>query len=78
MNPAAAPDTVNAHYLGHVVGTGETHQVEASEDIVAGNGTKLLAKGVPRGSTPRERAAASAAASACGVPAPRWKPSATG
>jgi HD-GYP domain-containing protein (c-di-GMP phosphodiesterase class II) len=55
MNPAAAPDTVNAHYLGHVVGTGETHQVEASEDIVAGNGTKLLAKGARISADVQER-----------------------
>ena len=36
---------VNPHYLDHVVATAATHEVEASEDILAGNGMKLLAKG---------------------------------
>lgn len=42
LNPQ---ELVNPHYLDHVVATGKTHKVEASEDIVAGNGMKLLAKG---------------------------------
>lgn len=36
---------VNEHYLNRVVELAETTEVEASEDIVAGNGMKLLAKG---------------------------------
>jgi hypothetical protein len=40
-----ADESVNPHYLDHVVATAATHDVEASEDILAGNGIKLLAKG---------------------------------
>lgn len=36
---------VNPHYLDHVIDVGRTREVEASEDIYSGNGTKLLAKG---------------------------------
>lgn len=36
---------VNPHYLDRVVEAARTHEFEASEDIVAGNGMKLLAKG---------------------------------
>jgi HD-GYP domain-containing protein (c-di-GMP phosphodiesterase class II) len=41
----AAPEAVNAHYLNHVVETAGKREVEASEDIIASNGMKLLAKG---------------------------------
>jgi hypothetical protein len=43
--PTAPPDQVNAHYLGHVMSVAETHTVEASEDILTGNGIKLIARG---------------------------------
>lgn len=36
---------VNQHYLDRVVALSETTEVEASEDILSGNGMKLLAKG---------------------------------
>ena len=36
---------VNAHYLDRLVALAETAGVEATEDIVTGNGVKLLAKG---------------------------------
>lgn len=36
---------VNPHYLEHVIDVGRSRDVEASEDIYSGNGTKLLAKG---------------------------------
>nr|WP_316641372.1 HD domain-containing phosphohydrolase [uncultured Roseateles sp.] len=36
---------VNPYYLDHVVAAGRDYEVEASEDIIAGNGMKLLAKG---------------------------------
>lgn len=42
---AVDPGEVNPHYLGHVVRTAEQREVEATEDIVAGNGMKLVAKG---------------------------------
>jgi hypothetical protein len=51
--PAAAG--VNSHYLDHVVAAGRAHDVEASEDIVAGNGIKLLAKGARIDAGARER-----------------------
>lgn len=38
-------DSVNEHYLNHVVATAAEHRVEASEDILGSNGMKLLAKG---------------------------------
>ena len=37
--------SVNPHYLDRVVAMAATQSIEASEDIVAGNGSKLLAKG---------------------------------
>jgi hypothetical protein len=46
---------VNPHYLDHVVTTSKTHSVEASEDIVSGNGIKLLAKGARIDGDTRER-----------------------
>lgn len=49
------PDEVNRHYLDHVVATAETHRVEASEDILARNGMKLLAKGARIDANVKER-----------------------
>ena len=49
------PDEVNRHYLEHVVATSQTHRVEASEDILAGNGMKLLAKGAQIDANVQER-----------------------
>ena len=46
---------VNPHYLDHVVKLSETSDIEASEDIVSGNGTKLLAKGAKIDAKARER-----------------------
>ena len=47
--------SVNPHYLNHVVATSATHEVQASEDIVARNGIKLLAKGVRIDAALRDR-----------------------
>jgi hypothetical protein len=46
---------VNRHYLDHVVKLSETSDIEASEDIVNGNGVKLLAKGTKIDARARER-----------------------
>ncbi|HEX7637419.1 MAG TPA: HD domain-containing phosphohydrolase, partial [Burkholderiaceae bacterium] len=46
---------VNPHYLDHVVKLSETSDVEASEDIVSGNGMKLVAKGAKIDARVRER-----------------------
>jgi HD-GYP domain-containing protein (c-di-GMP phosphodiesterase class II) len=46
---------VNSHYLDHVVATSQTHEVAATEDIVAGNGIKLLAKGARIDAATRDR-----------------------
>jgi HD-GYP domain-containing protein (c-di-GMP phosphodiesterase class II) len=54
----SASDTssgVNPHYLGHVMVTAESHVVAASEDIVAANGQKLLARGARIDPAVRER-----------------------
>ncbi|HMC14451.1 MAG TPA: HD domain-containing phosphohydrolase [Albitalea sp.] len=40
-----SPQGVSPHYLDRVVATAQAHEVQASEDIIAGNGIKLLAKG---------------------------------
>ena len=40
-----ASESVNPHYLDRVVETAQSQEVAASEDIVAGNGIKLIAKG---------------------------------
>lgn len=53
--PVSPPDQVNAHYLEHVMSVAETHTVEASEDIVTGNGVKLIARGGRIDAAPRER-----------------------
>lgn len=55
MPPTEAPADVNPHYLDHVVTTSRTHTVEASEDIVSGNGIKLLAKGARIDADTRDR-----------------------
>lgn len=47
--------TVNPHYLDHVVGTSASHEVSASEDIVTGNGIKLVAKGTRIDPSMRDR-----------------------
>lgn len=54
---AASPgaNEVNPHYLDHVMNVSDTHGVEASEDIVARNGMKLLAKGARIDASVRER-----------------------
>lgn len=50
-----AHNDVNPHYLEHVMHTAEHRTVQASEDIVAGNGMKLLAKGARIDAGTRER-----------------------
>jgi HD-GYP domain-containing protein (c-di-GMP phosphodiesterase class II) len=50
-----SPENVNAHYLDHVVATAQTHEVETTEDIVTGNGIKLLAKGARIDAGARDR-----------------------
>lgn len=53
---AAAEGTdVNPHYLDHVVATAEHCEIEATEDIVGGNGIKLLARGAKISAALRER-----------------------
>lgn len=49
------PNEVNPHYLNHVVATTAHHVVEVTEDIVSGNGIKLLAKGARIDPAVRER-----------------------
>jgi hypothetical protein len=49
------PGQVNPHYLNHVVATTANHAVEVTEDIVSGNGIKLLAKGARIDPGVRER-----------------------
>jgi hypothetical protein len=51
----AQDEAVNPHFLDHVVATGATHDVQASEDIVARNGTKLLTKGARVNAALRDR-----------------------
>lgn len=46
---------VNEHYLDRVVAIAETATVEATEDIVTGNGVKLIAKGARIDARVRER-----------------------
>lgn len=46
---------VNPHYLDHLVAAGQAQAVEAAEDIVAGNGAKLLARGARIDAGTRER-----------------------
>lgn len=49
------PGNVNPHYLDHVVAVSATHTVEATEDVYAGNGMKLLARGARVDAQMRER-----------------------
>lgn len=55
--PQNAPHSgeVNPHYLDHLVAAADTQDVEATEDIVSGNGVKLLARGSRIDATTRER-----------------------
>lgn len=53
--PGKSVSDVNPHYLDHVVKLSETSDIEASEDIVNGNGVKLLAKGTKIDARARER-----------------------
>lgn len=46
---------VNPHYLDHMVHTAERQELQASEDIIAGNGMKLLAKGARIDAAIRDR-----------------------
>ncbi|AKJ27209.1 HD-GYP domain-containing protein [Caldimonas brevitalea] len=46
---------VNEHYLNRVVAVAETAGVEAAEDIMSGNGIKLLAKGTRIDANAKER-----------------------
>lgn len=50
-----SPESVNPHYLDRVVEAAHSHEVAASEDIVTGNGIKLLAKGARIDAHVRER-----------------------
>ena len=50
-----AIDSVNRHYLDHVVAASAAHAVEVTEDILAGNGMKLLARGARIDANVRER-----------------------
>jgi len=54
MNADSAQAT-NPHYLDHVVCAAQSHEIEVAEDIVAGNGIKLLAKGARIDATTRDR-----------------------
>lgn len=48
-------DTVNPHYLDHVLATSATHEVVVTEDILSGSGMKLLAKGARLHADTRDR-----------------------
>jgi HD-GYP domain-containing protein (c-di-GMP phosphodiesterase class II) len=48
-------ETANPHYVDHVVATAAVRGIEASENIVASNGTKLVAKGTRIDAQMRER-----------------------
>jgi hypothetical protein len=50
-----ASEAVSPHYLERLVAVGATRGVEASTDIVARNGMKLLAKGTRIDGEVRER-----------------------
>ncbi|MFZ5527849.1 MAG: HD-GYP domain-containing protein [Pseudomonadota bacterium] len=54
MNEVPASE-VNPHYLDHVMTVADSHGVEASEDIIARNGMKLLAKGARIDASVRDR-----------------------
>jgi len=46
---------VNPHFLDHVLAASETHEVQASEDILERSGIKLLAKGARVDAVLRDR-----------------------
>ncbi|AKJ32195.1 HD-GYP domain-containing protein [Caldimonas brevitalea] len=50
-----APADVNRHYLDRVMDAAKSQEIEATEDIVAGNGMKLLSKGARIDERVRER-----------------------
>lgn len=52
---ATVPSTVNVHYLDHVMTVAEERPVEATEDIYAANGMKLVAKGYAINRSMRDR-----------------------
>jgi len=52
---AEGAQATNPHYLDHVVGAARSHDIEVAEDIVTGNGIKLLAKGARIDAATRER-----------------------
>eukprot|EP01137_Pigoraptor_chileana_P007778 Opistho-2@53800 len=52
---AAEDGAVNPHYLDHVVAAAGTQDIEVTEDIVSGNGVKLLARGAKVSAALRER-----------------------
>ena len=54
-SPPDDPNQVNPHYLNHVVEATAHHVVEVTQDIVSGNGIKLLAKGARIEPAVRER-----------------------
>jgi HD-GYP domain-containing protein (c-di-GMP phosphodiesterase class II) len=51
----AADGDANPHYVDRVVSTSASHNVEAAEDILAADGTKLLARGARIDAGMRER-----------------------
>ncbi|MFG6428676.1 HD-GYP domain-containing protein [Roseateles sp. LYH14W] len=52
---AETADAVNPHYLDHLAASAASHEVEVTEDIVNGNGVKLLAKGSRVGADVQQR-----------------------
>ncbi|HEY1091818.1 MAG TPA: hypothetical protein VGE47_12045, partial [Burkholderiaceae bacterium] len=48
-------DQVNPHFMDHMLATAARRDVQASEDILNGNGVKLLAKGTRISAATRER-----------------------
>ncbi|MDI4635010.1 HD domain-containing protein [Pelomonas sp. V22] len=55
MTTRAQEEAVNPHYLGHLVASAAAHRIEVTEDIVSGNGIKLLAKGAALDADVHER-----------------------
>ncbi|MET0519416.1 MAG: HD domain-containing phosphohydrolase [Burkholderiaceae bacterium] len=55
LEAGAGGAAANPHFLDHVVDAAEQQELQASEDIVAGNGMKLLAKGARISAALRER-----------------------
>src|SRR6266850_2910880 len=49
------PHGANPHYMDHLVAIAEVRDVEACEDVYAGNGTKLIAKGTRVDARMRDR-----------------------